>query len=339
MLVDATQTFSAVAAAQDGSIVPVEFTFEIDDPILASVEDAGPNTVTVTGLRRGDTKIIVKSADRGIKIELAFSVHNEVKGIVITPATVDAVESGDEIDLMATAYDKASGDDKTTNDGNSVPGVTFTWTTSNASVATVDAEDNMSPTIKTHGAGSAKIQALVGDVKSNEVTINVFGVEAPDRRLVAVNQPYEADFTAAVIDEEDGTVTTAASITPTTFNISANLQEYRFVAGTTDNPVNEFRWVNIAGSITFESLDDSFLILAEDVSGTATATNDISGAATDQAPASIAVTLAARDNMNALAATHLVSGAAVVTGPGSGLVKITATFADPIYVRVTIDDE
>ena len=86
VLVDGTLTFNAVAAAQDGSVIPSMFTWEVDDPILASVEDDGAGTATVTGHRRGDTKLIVKSPDRGIKVEIPFSVHNAVKGIVIDSA-------------------------------------------------------------------------------------------------------------------------------------------------------------------------------------------------------------------------------------------------------------
>ena len=156
----------------------------------------------------------------------------------------------DSTTVTATAYDAKQDADVEGPEGNEVRGVTFTWTSSNASVATVDAsDDNQMPTIKTHGAGSAKIQAKIGDVKSNEVTINVYSLEAPQRRLVATDQPYRAVYQPKV--DADDTVTPAianvdSSITPAAgITITAVLQESRFHAES-----GTFRWEAIVGDVS-----------------------------------------------------------------------------------------
>ena len=320
ILVEGTLTFSAVAAAQDGSVLPVAFTFELDDPVLGTVDVVAENTVMVTGSRRGDTKLVLKAADRGIKIQFDLHVQNVVKGIVLVSNASGPIQSGGSTTVTATAYDAKQDADMEGPEGNEVRGVTFAWSSSNASVATVDAsDDNMMPTIKTHGAGSAKIQAKIGDVKSNEVTINVYSLEAPQRRLVATDQPYRAVYQPKV--DADDTVTPAianvdSSITPAAgITITAVLQESRFHADS-----GTFRWVNIVGDVTFESLDTDRLVL-----------ND--GAVTINTPADGADMVIDVDTTNDANAGN---GSAVGAN-GDVTVKISSDFCDDIYVLVELD--
>ena len=255
--------------------------------------------------------------DRGHKLTIALSVHNEVKGIVITPATVDAVEDGTDIDLMATAYDKASGDDKTTNDGNPIPGVSFSWSSSNTAVATVDTDNsNSMPTIKTHAAGKAKIQARIGDVKSNEVEIEVFSVDSPSRRIVVdtANQPYNV---AATVDTSEADVS-ARTVTfvsgPTAPGISVRVQQM----GVKDD--GEIGYINVSNGtvVTFTSLNHDILDLAAaDDSNTATTTDGV--ASYDV----VAADLGGGDGIKAV-------------GNHSVTVKITSPFAGARYVTVTV---
>ena len=314
LLVDATTTFVAKAGAQSGDPLPVEFAWESDDPVVATVNEG-----TVTGHRRGTAKIVLSVAGRGIEIEIPVTVHNPVKGIILTTDDDKTVEKGTSVVITATAYDEKTDDDGM-NDGAEVPGVTFAWSTSKASVATVDTEDsNMSPTIKTHGAGSAEIQAVIGDVKSNKIKVNVFSVEAPERRLVASGQPYGATYTPAVLDEDGETVTTAATLTLATGNgtdaaviqIAAILQEYRFVDATAEI-AGGFRWMNITGTVDFMSLDMATLALAEE--GVAATTD---GATVD------------------IASDDSEEGQAL--GSGDVIVRISSAFADDIHVRVSLN--
>ena len=263
VLVDGTLTFSAVAAAQDGSVVPVEFTAELDDPVLGMVDETSAGTWMVTGVRRGSTKLIVKAADRGIKIEIPLHVHNVVKGIVIMTSDetfAETVNKGTSVMVEATAYDAASGDDKTTNSGNEVSGVTFDWSSSNTSVATVDAKNNAMPTIKTHAAGSAKITASIGDVKSNEITITVFTVEEPERRLIVstANAPFTRYFDndANNDDTTDDPVLTASADTsaagPDNITITVAVQ-HRVLDATTGSPtLGQLVWRNVGDTAAIQ---------------------------------------------------------------------------------------
>ena len=263
VLVDGTLTFAAVAAAQDGSVVPVEFLAELDDPVLGMVDEASPGTWTVTGVRRGETKFIVKAADRGIKIEIPLHVHNVVKGIVIMTSDetfAKTVNKGTPVMIEATAFDAASGDDKTTNSGNEVSGVTFDWSSSNTSVATVDAENNAMPTIKTHAAGTAKITASIGDVKSNEITINVFTVEEAERRLIVstANAPFTRYFDNDADNNgtaDDAVLTAVADTSETTasdITITVTVQHRVLDTTAGSATLGQLVWRNVADSAAIQ---------------------------------------------------------------------------------------
>ena len=296
VLVDGTLTFSAVAAAQDGSVIPVIFSFEIDDPILASVEDDGMGTATVSGLRRGNTKIIVKAADRGVKLEIPLAVHNVVKGIVIAAESATTVNKGTPVSISAIAYDAKQTDDAGA-EGNPVDGVTFGWTTSNADVATVDTEDsNSMPTIKTHAAGSAKIQAKIGDVKSNEISITVFTAEEPERQLIVstANAPFMRYFDNDINDDgtaDDSDLTATADTTdtsPATIVITVTLQ-HKVLDSTTGSPtLGQLVWRAVGAGLTVDvsSSDATVLTVPEmlttDANGQVTLTINGGAAVTGQ---------------------------------------------------------
>ena len=307
-----TLDFSAVAAASDGSIVPVVFTWEVDDPIIASVEETEPGSATVTGLRRSSesTSLFVRT-DRGHKLAIPLTVHNQVKGIVITPAKVAAVEKGDPVELTATAYDKASGDDKTTNDGNEVSGVTFSWSSSNTAVATVDTKDsNMMPMIKTHGAGKAKTQASIGDVKSNEVEIEVYSIETPTRRIVVdtSNQPY---IVAATID----TSTTDVSARTLEFTSGPTITVKVQQIGVKED--GDVGYIDVADGtvVTYTSLNSNFLNLGD--SNTASTSDGDAG--------------------YAIVAADLGTSIPKMVGKVNVNVRITSPFAPRRHVSLTVD--
>ena len=210
------------------------FSWEVDDPVLASVEENDDGSgATIMGARRGNTKIILKAADRGIKIEIPLRVQNEVKGIVLRNDMEDEGAKGSDVtvnkgtnpQVTATAYD-AKNEEDGTNEGNAVSGVKFTWTTSNSSVATVDTEDsNVSPIIKTHAAGSAEIQAKIGDVKSNKIKVTVFTTEEPERRLIVstANAPFTRYYDTDLNDDQTADDPILSASADTTDNTEANI--------------------------------------------------------------------------------------------------------------------
>lgn len=255
-------------------------------------------------------------SDRGHKLTIEVSVHNAVKGIVLErTSAAGAVQKGDPVMITAVAYDKASGDDKTTNDGNPVPGVSFSWSSSNTAVATVDAKDsNDMPTIKTHAAGKAKIQASIGDVKSNEIEVEVYDVESPDRRIVVdtSNQPYTV---AATVDTASAADARTIEFTsgPT---INVKVQQM----GVKDD--GDIGWINVAGgtTVTYTSLNTGVLNLAGDDSSNT--------ADTDGTTAIAGYTIVAAD---------LGTMIPKALGKSNVTVRITSPFAGAKHVTVTVD--
>ena len=333
VLVDGSIAFNAVAAAQDGSVVPAEFTFEVDDPVLAMVEAGdAPNSAMITGVRRGDTKVIIKSADRGIKVSIDLAVHNVVKGIVIQTADetfAETVNKGATVMVEATAYDAESGDDKTTNSGNPVSGVTFDWSSNNTSVATVDAENNAMPTIKTHAAGEAKITARIGDVKSNEITINVFTVEEPERRILISTAlaPFMRYFENDGDDDgtaDDPVLTATADTTDGTANnitITVNVQHR--VLGTGDD----------AGQLVWAAVPDGIQV---GVAGSNTDVLEIVGPDTVTTSGGLITLMIAADNTTDSAAAASQGNAKAA---GVSFVTFSETFSASKRARVTLTEK
>ena len=219
--------------------------------------------------------------------------------------------------ITAVAYDKSSGDDKTTNDGNPVPGVTFSWSSSNTSVATVDAkDDNDMPTIKTHAVGSAKIQAKIGDVKSNEITIDVYDVESPSRRIVVDTSGFPLTVTATVDTSVADVSTRTATITGTAPGIAVKVQQQ---AVQDDGDIG---WEDVADGVvvTYTSLHSNVL-------------NLVAGDAEDATPSNTAAT-AGGD------ATYTITGADITSltpGERTATIRITSPFATAKHVTVTVE--
>ena len=338
VLVDDTVTFMAVAAAQDGSVVPVTFTAEVDDPVLASVEENEPGSWTVTGDRRGDTSFIVKAADRGIKISIPLSVHNAVKGIVLLTSDDLTVKKGNSVKIMATAYDAKQdfsndGDNPSMamEEGNSVPGVTFAWTTSNSSVARINTDSphsNMNPQITTHGTGEADIQAVIGDVKSNKIKVKVFDLDSPNRQLIPARAAFAARYTPAV--EADATATPPVEAAADSINGAANgaititvrLQEEQ--VSTSGDNIGELEWVNITGSITFMSLNPDIIALNTTVNVTTAANGAV--VTIDTSEEGAADTTGANDDT--------ANGSA--KSKGTAVIRVTSQYAGTKHYSVTL---
>ena len=172
MLVDGTTMFVAKAATQSGAILDVQFDWESDAPFNVSVDDG-----MLTANRKGQAKITATAAERGIAVSFIVTVHKAVKSIVVTPDGSGPYEVGETEMLTAVAYDGEDGA------GDKVEGVSFMWASSDASVAVEDT-DGATNTVTMKSAGSAKVTASIGDVKSNEVSFSVFSVVTPERRIV-----------------------------------------------------------------------------------------------------------------------------------------------------------
>ena len=294
LLVDETTTFVGKAATQSGDPLPVEFGWESADPIIASVDNG-----TIMGERRGTTEITVSVVGRGIELTIPVTVHNPVKGVVLaleTEGTSTTQKSGVTIFMTATAYDAKNNDDAT-NDGNEVTGVSFTWSSSNSSAASVkvgDDDPSSRGSVTTEGSGSADIQAHIGEIASNKIKVTGFSIDTPTRRLVVdtSNQPYSGELNEAGDAWEQGSENIVIMVT---------LQQQGL------DDMGELTWTNLGGQeITFVSQNMD----AVSIDGMAT-TAQTTGLATMQ-----------------IEAADVAEGTAVIT--------IDAEYAGARYVEVTI---
>ena len=303
LLVGSSTTYVAKAASANEDPIPVTFSWMSEDDDIASV-DAG----TITGNRKGMTDVTLTVDGRGIDITLKVTVHDVVKSIIASTGAATTIAVDDEIKVSAVAYDAAQDDTKAGAEGNPVPGVTFTWMSSNTDVATVD-EDGMVTAV---GVGKADITAHVGDIKSNKISVTVFDIQQIQRRI-RVTLPITGTFAAA----DDSTTTDpdadpvvysavqgSATLTPATLNIEATVEQLGADGET---------WTGANGAmVKFVSLSPAVLTLQ---SAAVTATAD--GVAT--------AGLTADDN-----------GQGKVVGRGTARVEISTRYADTVYIEVDI---
>ena len=136
------------------------------DTTVAAVDSAGSVTAAGSG-----TTTVTATADSASG-EAVAAVMQSAGSVVVSPPA-DTVAPGDTLRLVAEAFDE---------NGHRVEGAKFTWSSSNASVATVDATGLVTGVAE----GTAMITATTGDASGT----SAITVENPDRAaLVAL---YEA---------------------------------------------------------------------------------------------------------------------------------------------------
>jgi uncharacterized protein YjdB len=146
LLVDGTQSLAATVKDQSGNVMsaqPVEWS--TNTPAVAIVSSAG----VVTGVGAGSATITANSSGKtgtaSVDVTASVPPPPVVTTVVVTPAT-QSVVAGATVALSATVKDAQ---------GNVMTGQIVTWTTSSASVATV----NSSGVVTGVTAGSATITA------------------------------------------------------------------------------------------------------------------------------------------------------------------------------------
>ncbi len=156
MTVTVGAQISLQALVQDPSgkaIAATDVFWSVQDPRIATVSSGG----IVTGVAPGSTQISA-SVNGKSGIVMITVEKTPVTSVVVTPPHVDAAP-GVRTQLSAVAYDAAQ---------NPLAGRAFTWSTSNAAVATVDANGMASAV----GTGAATITATA-DGKSGTAAITV----------------------------------------------------------------------------------------------------------------------------------------------------------------------
>ena len=122
--VGASSTLTATARDASGTVIAgAPISWSSSDPAVATVSSSG----VVTGVAPGSVTITAASGSASGTAAVSVTPPPIAK-IVLTPSS-PRVDEGQTLQLTATAYDA---------NNNVIPGVTFTWTSSNTGRATVD---------------------------------------------------------------------------------------------------------------------------------------------------------------------------------------------------------
>ena len=225
MAIGETETLSlSIVPANTTFGERTDFTWESEDEGIATVSETG----VVTGVELGTTTITVTSHN-GIEKTCEVTVTNPTNKVVIVPEAEgqSEVATGEEMTLTAIAYGKNGTTDDVAQD--------FTWTSSNASVATVaKSENGNTATVTGVKAGTVTITATTTDGSNIRGTYTVkvivavanFTVAASAQAIVGksatlsltvepTNATYKArtDFTWESSDEDVATVSTNGVVT------------------------------------------------------------------------------------------------------------------------------
>ena len=160
-----SRVFAAVAKDVNDSVVPgATFTWTSSDTLVAKVNAAGSALAVAAG---SDT---ITATTSGISGKAVLVVHQVVASVKVTPDTVTLTTLGLTHQFTAQAFDSNT---------NVVPGQSFTWTTSNALIATVNASGLATAT----GVGIDTIKATTAGVTGHGL-------------LTVLNATHAADITA-----------------------------------------------------------------------------------------------------------------------------------------------
>ncbi len=285
--------------------------WSVQNPTIATVSSTG----VVTGMAVGSTEVSA-SANGKSGIATITVQKAPVASVVVTPPHVDAAP-GVHTPLTATAYDAAQ---------NALTDRAFTWSTSNASVATVDANGVMIAV----GQGSATITATSeGKIGTATVTVS----QAPVATVAVTPSPLSMS------------VGQSTQLTATLEDAQGNVLNGRVVTWSTSN--SNVALVSSQGMVTAVAQGAATITAtSEGTSGTAslTVSNVAVGSVTvqPQSPSiqqgsNVQLSATIRDVNGVIvtdrvitwtsgnAAVATVSSTGVVTGTGAGSATITAT--------------
>ncbi|MGD0859828.1 MAG: Ig-like domain-containing protein [Terracidiphilus sp.] len=218
---NATEQFAATAKDSSGNTIGgVTFTWASSAAGVATINSSG----LATGVAVGTTQITAS----------AQGVTSPGDTLTVTPviATIAVTPSSPTITANATEQFTATAKDSS---GNTIGGVTFTWASSAAGVATINSATGLATGVS---AGTAQITAAAQGVTSAPDTLTVTATAVATSisfsALAAVNDlglPLSA-VTVSVLDQSGnldsaatGSVTVALGANPAAATLSGTLQE------------------------------------------------------------------------------------------------------------------
>ncbi|MDE2847601.1 MAG: Ig-like domain-containing protein [Gemmatimonadota bacterium] len=240
-----TRRFTATAYESDGTVIPGKtFTWSSSNPSVATVSPSSGSSTTARGVNAGSTTIRASVDGKSDTARLTVTEPPPVVDRVSVSPSSASIEEGETRRFTATAYES---------DGTVIPGKTFTWSSSNPSVATVSPSSGSSTTARGVNAGSTTIRASV-DGKSDTARLTV--TEPPpvvDRVSVSpssasIEEGETRRFTATAY-ESDGTVIPGKTFTWSSSNPSVATVSPSSGSSTTARGVN-------AGSTTIRASVD-----------------------------------------------------------------------------------
>ena len=159
---------SAAAFDENGQAVSgAEFSWESSNTSVATVDATG----LVTAVAAGTATITASAGDVRTSVEITVvSATQPVVSVEVSPSA-ETITLGGTLQLSAAAFDE---------NGQAVSGAEFSWESSNASVATVDATGLVTAV----AAGTATITASVGGARGTaEITVQN-PLASPDREIL-----------------------------------------------------------------------------------------------------------------------------------------------------------
>ncbi|HKT06510.1 MAG TPA: Ig-like domain-containing protein [Gemmatimonadaceae bacterium] len=146
------------------------------DSIVTVVPFAGGDSATVTGAHYGTDTVMVTApaCNTACSAHVVLTVGHLVSSVSVSPSADTLTAIGQTLQLTASAQHA---------DSTAVSGVSFTWVSSDSSVATVDSTG----LVTVVGAGTAHIFAIGEGIESNGVAIDVSLAPTPGGDLVVFN--------------------------------------------------------------------------------------------------------------------------------------------------------
>ena len=159
-----TRRFTATARESDGTVISGKtFTWTSTNTSVATVNPSTGTATTATGVSAGSSTI--RATVDGVTGTATLRVTEPppvVSRVDVSPSSA-SIEEGETQRFTATARES---------DGTAIPGKTFTWTSSNTSVATVSPSSGTATTATAVDSGSTTIKASV-DGKSGTAMLTV----------------------------------------------------------------------------------------------------------------------------------------------------------------------
>ncbi len=225
-----TQQFTARAfsnaSGPEVEVTNVSFIWDSSNPSVATVSPATGQSTTATAHTGGSATIRARAGGQASAGTLNVNFP-PVARVEVTPET-ESVNEGGTIQFTARAFDAGN---------NEIPGITFTWTSTNTSVATVD-QNGLATGV---GAGTTTITASAGG-HSDTATLNVLEPNVVINELLADPQADNAGTAEiegdanhdGVRDTSDDEFVELVNRTSAAVNISGWTIRTRSLSGTTE---------------------------------------------------------------------------------------------------------